>query len=105
MIVLITGTAGHLAITSEQRVVEGGSQGETKPHYILKLVGADGKEEVSAYANVGVRKEIEYFVKAIQGDADKNGEPRGALRDVAIIQAALTSNGHLVDIGKLVQEI
>lgn len=51
----------------------------------------------------GVELEFARFFKAIDGDDDGFGEPLGALRDVAFIQAGLNSNGSPVDLVQLVQ--
>ena len=62
------------------------------------------KEEVIDIPSKGVIAEQESFFDAINGNDDglKFGDPFGTLEDVAFIQAALNSNGKLVDLTKLV---
>ncbi|KAG8991204.1 hypothetical protein FRB94_012694 [Tulasnella sp. JGI-2019a] len=104
----ITGTSGFVRIANTNKL-PGRGGADPRPRYVVNVVGRDGKEEVAEYENKGVEKEIEYFVKAVLGENDDpavegKGEPRGAVRDVAVIQASLTSNGKLVDIKNLVEE-
>lgn len=51
----------------------------------------------------GVQAELRSFFGAIQGKDDglRLGEPKGALFDVAFIQAALNSKGSLIDLERL----
>ncbi|KIO22407.1 hypothetical protein M407DRAFT_118073 [Tulasnella calospora MUT 4182] len=99
---VITGTEGFLELTSGKN--ETGVQGWT----IKTVVGTkDPKEEKQFYKGQGIDNEIEWFVQAVlkgEQNSVSVGEPRGAIRDVALIQAALTSGGALVDIKKLVEE-
>ena len=100
----ITGTDGCIEMTSEKRATGEGK--EEKQHWVVKVVGKDGKEETNAYPYQGVEKEIAYFAEAIRGSKDAvvlaSGDPRGALKDVAVIEASLNSKGNLVDIKALV---
>ena len=63
------------------------------------------KEEVIEVPSKGVAAELSSFFDKLAGKADvvDLGEPVSALEDVAFIQAALNSNGQLVDLVKLVQ--
>lgn len=76
---------------------------------MIKVSGKDGKEEVNDYQSKGVENEIKFFAQAVLGQKDEpeaegKGEPRGAIRDVAVIEASLTSEGQLVDLKKLLEE-
>ncbi|KAG9026550.1 hypothetical protein FRB95_008721 [Tulasnella sp. JGI-2019a] len=105
-VVEITGTTGFVKLSLTSKATEEGR--DPKPHYIVKVVGQDGTEKVTEFLSDGVEKEVEYFAKAVLGVKDDpvgqgKGDPRGAVRDVAIIQASLTSNGNLVDVKALVE--
>ena len=52
----------------------------------------------------GVEVELESFLIAVKGCDDGLGDPRAALKDVAVIQGALTSEGRVVDLEALVRE-
>ncbi|KZP27409.1 hypothetical protein FIBSPDRAFT_853601 [Athelia psychrophila] len=52
----------------------------------------------------GVECELKSFLNAIAGEDDGLADPLGALRDVAIIQAALNSQGKLVDLDALISQ-
>ncbi|KAG8906589.1 hypothetical protein FRB99_006544 [Tulasnella sp. 403] len=103
--VTITGTEGHIRITTEKRLTP---SGEEAPHYAIKIVNKADQVDTQYYRTQGVEKEIDYFVQAINGahssESAGKGEPRGALRDVAVIEASLKSKGQLMDIKKLVGE-
>lgn len=82
--------------------------GKDVSQVVLRRVKVDGKgeeEEISRdFDNRGVQVELESWLNAI---ANKNdglgfGDPRNALQDVALIEAALKSNGRSVDLTKLV---
>ena len=58
---------------------------------------------VTEYPVRGVEAEWESFFAAIKGEKDDGlGSPRAALADVAIVEAALTSQGELIDLVKLI---
>lgn len=99
---VITGTEGFLEITSGKN--EAGVHGWT----VKTVIGTkEPKEEKGFYKTQGVENEIKWFAEAIlkgEQNAVNVGEARGAIRDVAIIQASLTSGGAPVDIKKLVEE-
>ncbi|KAG8904899.1 hypothetical protein FRC01_008556, partial [Tulasnella sp. 417] len=98
---VITGTEGFLELTFGKNEADVGWAVKT-------VVGTkDPKEEKQFYKMQGVEIEIEWFVQAVlKGEQNSVvvGEPRRAIRDVALIQAALTSGGAPVDIKKLVEE-
>lgn len=62
------------------------------------------ESEISEYKSDGVSKEVAAFLDTLSGNDLGLGEPRETLRDVALIQAALTSGGAPVDIEKLLRE-
>ncbi|CAK5267469.1 unnamed protein product [Mycena citricolor] len=60
-------------------------------------------EEVYEVPQRGIEEEFGAFFDAIAGRESQDfGSPLGALRDVAFIEAALTSEGKVVDLGALV---
>ncbi|TFK86224.1 oxidoreductase family protein [Polyporus arcularius HHB13444] len=59
-------------------------------------------EEVIEEKSCGVEKEIESWLRAVDGEDDGLDAPRGTLVDVAFIEAALNSKGTPVDLKKLV---
>ncbi|KAG8678078.1 hypothetical protein FRC09_020138 [Ceratobasidium sp. 395] len=81
-----------------------GASGEYNVTHIRVTVRrGDGGHQVDEVDTIacGVVTEIERFVKAINGQDDGSGNPRGALQDVAIIQACLQSEGQPVELKKL----
>lgn len=60
-------------------------------------------EETFEYKEEGVAVELKSFFGAVNGQDDGLGlgEPAGALKDVAFIQAALTSNGSEIELDAL----
>ncbi|VDC05297.1 unnamed protein product [Peniophora sp. CBMAI 1063] len=73
---------------------------------------SDGKQKIEVHVTdaetetietklAGVELELKSFLKAIAGEDDDTQEPRSALKDLAFIEAALTSNGSLVDLSSL----
>ncbi|KAF8889724.1 hypothetical protein CPB84DRAFT_1837527 [Gymnopilus junonius] len=103
---VITGSTGWLSVNQVSKPGSG-------PVYriVVKSVHKPNgqpeveKEEVIEVPSKGVAAELSSFFDKIAGKADvvELGEPLGALEDVAFIQAALNSNGELVDLVKLVQ--
>ncbi|KAF8153375.1 hypothetical protein B0H34DRAFT_800584 [Crassisporium funariophilum] len=103
--IVITGTDGWLSVNQVNK------PGSTAPvlriliKSIVKLEGGqeEEKEEVIEVPMKGVVAELESFFDAITGKDDglALGDPLAALGDVAFIQAALNSNGELVDLIKL----
>jgi len=109
---IITGTEGYLVIeqTKVKELVTGGDQ--TVFRITIKSSkkepnGELGPEttEVIDESVRGVESELaSFFAAALEGKDDGLGDPLGALKDVAIIQAALNSNGQPIDLEKLVRE-
>ena len=104
---LITGTEGWLSVNV---VNKPGTTGTFIRTVIKSVVKVDGKpdeekEEVIEVPESGVAAEFASFFDAISGKDDELGlgDPFSALGDVAFIQAALNSNGELVDLTKLLQ--
>ncbi|KAJ7210552.1 oxidoreductase family protein [Mycena pura] len=103
---VITGSEGWLTVNSKK--IEG--KGNVLRTVIRRAVKAEGKptkevEEVIDSPVKGVEAELSSFFDKIAGKETLNiGDPLGALHDVAFIQAALNSGGHLVDLTKLVSE-
>ncbi|THH21386.1 hypothetical protein EW146_g135 [Bondarzewia mesenterica] len=62
-----------------------------------------GEEEVVEERTHGVEEELKSFFEAGQGKDDGMQAPRSTLRDLAFIQAALTSGGAVVDLEALAQ--
>lgn len=108
--IVITGTDGYLTVN--QTKVKDPLTGDEKSVFrvIIKSVtrDADGKvgperQEVIDEPIRGVEVELaSFFAAALEGKEDGLGSPRGALRDVAIIEASLNSGGKLIDLEKLV---
>ncbi|KAL4259216.1 Gfo/Idh/MocA-like oxidoreductase N-terminal domain-containing protein [Pleurotus pulmonarius] len=98
--ITITGSDGWLSATSIY------AEGVVRIT-IKSVVHAEGKpdeerEEIIDEPIQGVQRELESFFAATKGTDDGLGDPLGALRDVAFIQAGLDSNGALVDLEKLI---
>ncbi|KIJ64973.1 hypothetical protein HYDPIDRAFT_111692 [Hydnomerulius pinastri MD-312] len=109
---IITGTDGYLTVgqTKVKDPVTGGDKSVFR--IVIKSVtrDADGKpgpekEEVIDEPVRGVELELaSFFAAALEGKDDGLGSPLGALRDVAIIEAALNSDGKSIDLEKLVSQ-
>jgi hypothetical protein len=104
---IITGDSGWLSVN--QTTVQDTSSASQKSiirttiHSITEVDGKPGpeKEEVIDEPVSGVKVELQSFFLAIKGnDDDGLGDPAGALKDVAFIQAALNSEGQLVDLSQ-----
>ncbi|KXN87639.1 hypothetical protein AN958_08343 [Leucoagaricus sp. SymC.cos] len=76
-------------------------------HSVVKSSdGSEGeKEEIIEEESIGVKAELESFFAAVGGQDDGKGlgDPLAALGDVAFFQAALNSNGNLVDLTQLLK--
>ena len=73
---------------------------------VVKVKGKpnEEKEEIIEEAQNGIVAEFASFFDAIRGkDELQLGNPFSALSDVAFVEAALNSNGELVDLTKLLQ--
>lgn len=111
--IVVTGTDGHLTVT--QTRVRDPITGDERPVFRITIKSvtrdADGKasperEEVIDEPVRGVEVELAgFFAAALEGKEDGLGNPRGALRDVAIIEASLKSDGRLIDLEKLVAPV
>jgi hypothetical protein len=103
-----------------------GSRGWVSVNQISKMIGPDPfpvirvaihsvseaedgseneKEEIIEEKSIGVKAELGSFFSAVRGQDDGKGlgKPLAALGDVAFIQAALNSNGSLIDLNKLMR--
>jgi len=104
---VITGSSGWLSVNQISK------PGTTKTFLrvviksVVKVKGKpdEEKEEVIEEAERGIVVEFQSFFNAINGknDGDGLGDPFSALGDVAFIEAALNSNGELVDLTKMLQ--
>ncbi|KIR53880.1 NAD-binding Rossmann fold oxidoreductase [Cryptococcus gattii Ru294] len=110
-----------------QMLIDYGARGR-EPVWELRLTGSDGEiysedvsdhgvdsikvqvrsgkfgrtnAEVKIFPKTGVYEEQRRFFEAIAGKPDEYGSVQGALNDVALIQAALTSNGNEVALNTL----
>lgn len=107
---IITGTRGYMTIDLT-KATDPVTRDE-KPIFriVIKSVSpvTDGKsgterEDVIDEPMRGVELELaSFFTVTSEGKEDGLGSPRGALRDVALIEAALKSNGNLIDLENLV---
>lgn len=104
---IITGSKGWLTVGGAQ-VKEGGSTINVTRITITTVKtdkdDVDLEESVETIDEVqrGVEAEIESFCQAISGKDDGLGAPFEALKDVAIIEAAIKSQGNLIDLKKYV---
>lgn len=103
----ITGSDGWLSINQ----AKGSGSGNVLRIKIVKIerMSDDGKEteteseEIIEVPMKGVEAELQSFFDAVEGKDDLNiGDPVGALRDVAFIQAGLNSAGNSIDLAELV---
>lgn len=109
---IVTGTKGWLQLSNAKTIADDGTERSVVRVTIHKVTHPQEKEgdelkeeeEVVDEPAKGVEAEVASFVKAIQGEDDGFGAPLGALRDVAIIQASLNSEGKVVDLEKLVKD-
>ncbi|EMD36780.1 hypothetical protein CERSUDRAFT_155077 [Gelatoporia subvermispora B] len=104
----VTGTRGWLSINQVQVLDGGAPVGVLRTTISTLQTDADGREtgeteEVVDKRVMGVEAEIASFLDALAGTDDGLGAPRGALSDVAFIEAALKSNGAPVDLLALVE--
>ncbi|KAL6298949.1 oxidoreductase family protein [Sparassis latifolia] len=106
--ITMTGTDGYLTVNQVQVIDGGSSVGRFRITLRTVQKDANGKETGEAEEIIdkpvdGVPQELARFLKAVTGEDDGKGDARGALADVAVIQASLTSNGSPIDLQKLVQ--
>ncbi|KIJ10684.1 hypothetical protein PAXINDRAFT_172088, partial [Paxillus involutus ATCC 200175] len=108
--IVITGTDGYLTInrTEVKDPITGSNKSISRLTIKSAPRGADGKpgpeqEEVIDEPVRGVELELAgFFAAVLEGKDDGLGSPMGALRDVAVIEAALNSGGKLIDLERLV---
>ncbi|KAG2124879.1 hypothetical protein DEU56DRAFT_963199 [Suillus clintonianus] len=109
--IIITGTDGWLKV--QQTMVRDLIRNVEEPGFRVTIKsatrGANGvlgpeKEEVIDEPFRGVELEQASFFVALAGKDDGLGSPLGALKDVAVLEAALTSGGELVDLEKLISQ-
>lgn len=108
--ITITGNSGWLSV-AQAKVQDDSNASQksvlrTKIKYVTEVNGKPGPEEEEVIDEPvgGVESELKSFFEAIEGNDDGLGDPTGALKDVAFIQAALNSEGHLVDLGALIAQ-
>lgn len=90
----ITGSKGQISTSNED--------GKLK----VTVTSSEGHIESTLYEIDGVPVELASFFKVVKGGADDGlGDPYNALKDVALIQAALTSNGERVDLEELARKL
>jgi hypothetical protein len=81
-----------------------------QPVWRVTTVTTDGSEEkkeikeIKEFPHVGVQTEVDEFFARVAGNDSGWGSPKAALRDVAFFQAALNSNGTLVDLETLLEK-
>lgn len=109
--IVITGTDGWLQV--QQTLARDLVHNVDKPIFRITIKSATRdangelgpeKEEVIDEPIRGVELEQASFFAALDGKDDGLGSPLGALKDVAVIEAALTSDGKLIDLGKLISQ-
>jgi len=106
--IIITGTDGWLQVQKTQ--ARDFVHNIEKPVFRITIKSAArdangvlGPEKVEVIDEPikGVEMEQASFFMALEGKDDGLGSPIGALKDVAVIEAALTSDGKLVDLQQL----
>jgi predicted dehydrogenase len=105
-LISVTGTDGWLSVNEVNKLGTKGTIIRTVIKSVVKVEGKpnEEKEEVIEEAQNGVVAEFASFFDAIQGRDELGvGDPFSALNDVAFVEAALNSNGELVDLTKLLQ--
>ncbi len=104
---VVTGTNGFVEVLGNAK---SGDKTVVRVNVTRVKHDADGRvveetKEVIEETPRGVEAEVASFLEALKGNDDGIGEPRGALVDVAVIQASLHSEGRLVDIKKLLEDL
>jgi predicted dehydrogenase len=111
----VIGSDGWLTVTTGPHVEEGSDTPITAVkvtiNKTIKTKKENGDIDVKVETEVihersrGVEVEIASFVGAIEGHDDGHGfgQPRNALKDVAVIEAALNSEGKYVNLQALVR--
>jgi hypothetical protein len=88
--------------------------GSRKGSWELTVTPAEGSEVKAIKESAesrGVAEEIGMFCRAVENlkegkevEEKNHGKPRGALRDLAVIQAMLSSDGKVVNVDDLVKQ-
>ncbi|TDL27834.1 NAD-binding protein [Rickenella mellea] len=97
----VTGTDGWLEVANA-KIKDGVNGIRITIHIVTKDKNGkilDEKVELIEEESKGVEAEISHFLEIIKGNDGGLGDPWGALKDVAFIQACLDSQGQLVDLG------
>lgn len=105
-LISVTGTDGWLSVNQVNKPGMEGTFIRTVIRSVVKVKGKpnEEKEEIIEVAQNGIVAEFASFFDAIQGKDELGlGDPFNALSDVAFVEAALNSNGELVDLIKLLQ--
>ena len=105
-LISVTGTDGWLSVNQVNKPGMEGTFIRTVIRSLVKVKGKpnEEKEEIIEVAQNGIVAEFASFFDAIQGKDELGlGDPFNALSDVAFVEAALNSNGELVDLIKLLQ--
>ncbi|KAF5390675.1 hypothetical protein D9757_002569 [Collybiopsis confluens] len=106
--IVVTGTDGWLACNRSSDgfkvVIKSRVREEGKPEDEQKY---EEKEEAATFPSKGVETELVAFFGKIENKSEALdiGSPKNALTDVAFIQAALNSQGNLIDLDNLVQAL
>ena len=106
---IITGNKGWLQIANVKGA-DGKPSVRVTIHKVTHEPAKEGdelkeEEEVIEERSRSVEAEVAIFLDLVNGGKDEGlGEPRAALVDVAVTQAALTSEGKPVDLQKLLKE-
>jgi hypothetical protein len=104
---VVSGSSGWLAVNRISKPGSDKSFLRVAIHSVIRA--ADGseneKEEIIEEPAVGVEAELVSFFSALRGQDDGKdlGDPLSALGDVAFFQAALNSDGSLVDLTQLMK--
>ncbi|KAG8826381.1 hypothetical protein FRB91_010854 [Serendipita sp. 411] len=97
----VVGTEGTLLISKYNETDE--ATQKSQQFIKVSITNAKtGKTEEIVEKSCGVEMELANFARHLGGDDDGLGSPVGALKDVAIIQAGLDSNGHTINLQNLV---
>lgn len=105
----ITGTEGWVWINQTKTTTPHGNEESIFRVTTRRVVRNENNEDIGETEEVveervrGVDIELKSFFQAIGGTDDDFGNPYNALKDVAFIQAALSSNGSPVDLVALVK--
>lgn len=104
---IITGDKGWLQIATVK--VDEKSVVRTTIHKVIHEPEREGEtlteeEEIIDETPRSIEAEISAFVDLLHGKDDGIGDPWKALFDVAVIQAALTSEGNAVDLQRLLRD-